>query len=350
MGVQSTGDNWANDTYNQDGSGISFDDGGSTDTDNTTSGGGGTNVSSQEIQEIEDKLAQVEVDVDDLQAKVDLLRVPISALSNINTKNWSSGTSYSKGDIIVNTNNNNIYKAATSYTSASSLEEDINAGNLVLVGIPKVASAGKILYDRNDYTTVEQALDSLLYVAPSVAVSNNVGTVQLGQEITNVTLDWNVNKEIVSQTVNGDSVEVSQRTLNLDYSDNPITNNATFRVTIDDGQQTASDATGIRFMQKRWWGVTSSDTLSDVTTLGSNEFANSYRQTRTFDCSGGKYIYFAYPASWGKAGGFTVGGLAMGFKDMGTISHTNASGYTDDFQVYRIPDQQYGSSVTVKVK
>ena len=51
---------------------------------------------------------------------------------------------------------------------------------------------------------------------------------------------------------------------------------------------------------KRFWGVSPNTSIDDVELLAMNgEIATSRVKTVTYDCTGGRYFYFAYPTAWG---------------------------------------------------
>ena len=103
-------------------------------------------------------------------------------------------------------------------------------------------------------------------------------------------------------------------------------------------------------MNKRYWGVSEKDTLSNDEILSlSNELTTSRVQNRTFDCSGGKYFYFVIPTILCNGIKFTVGGLSFSNLDIKTINVTNKFNHTIQYNIYRPVDIHTGSSIEVKI-
>lgn len=216
------------------------------------------------------------------------------------------------------------------------------------------ATASAIAYTNPAYPSldnVQEALDTLLYVPPQItSISNNVGTVEIGQTITAVTLNWALNKTlIVSQTWNNGigSVPIDARTYSL--TGLSLTADKTYTLTVVDEKNTVSSSTYIQFRNKRYWGVSANESLSNVDILAMNkEFSTSRSQSRVFDCTGGKYFFFAWPSTFGTPT-FKINGLTNTAFIKTTQSFTNASGYTTNYDVWRCQYLQNGSGINVDV-
>ena len=64
--------------------------------------------------------------------------------------------------------------------------------------------------------------------------------------------------------------------------------------------QVFSKAITLSWGMKRFWGVSPNTSIDDVELLAMNgEIATSRVKTVTYDCTGGRYFYFAYPTAWG---------------------------------------------------
>jgi len=104
------------------------------------------------------------------------------------------------------------------------------------------------------------------------------------------------------------------------------------------------------FVNRVYYGVSSTASgyaEADVEGLAGNTLSNSLARSFTVAPGSGEYILYAYPARLGAAT-FTVGGFEGGFQDPETVSVTNASGYTEDYYVYRSANTNLGSTtVTV---
>lgn len=99
-----------------------------------------------------------------------------------------------------------------------------------------------------------------------------------------------------------------------------------------------------RFKYKKYWGTSSKSTLtnSDILALGGSTWADSRTMgATTFDCTGGKYVYYVIPSSLGTPE-FWVGGLKN--TDVVTTSAivTNASGGSTTYSIMRLANIQTG--------
>lgn len=209
--------------------------------------------------------------------------------------------------------------------------------------------ASQVSYINGSYTTVQQALDALLYVTPVInTFTNNIGTIELGNIINSVDLTWTINKNVTSQSLNQGIGSISSSLRSYSQTGLTMTSTTTYTLTVGDGTNNVSKSTTVSFQEKRYWGVSPNTTLNNAQILAlSSEFATSRVMTKTLDATGGNYLYFASPVSFG-VGTFTVGGLVTTFQQS-TISFTNASGYIDNYYLYRSTNLQNGSSITVQI-
>ena len=209
-------------------------------------------------------------------------------------------------------------------------------------------SAVDITYTNPDYPTVAAALDKLLYVAPTVSISGG-GTYEVGSTRATTTLTWVWNKTITSQSLNQGigSLDPAVRTYTYET---PITSNTTFTITGSDGTQSKSASTFVNFQPKRYWGVSTNTSLTDEQILAlSSELSTSRTQTRTFNCSGGKYFYFVIRTEYCSGIKFKVGGLAFSDMVLTTRNVVNAQGYSASYNIYRVNNIQTGSAISVEV-
>lgn len=272
--------------------------------------------------------------------------------------------------------------------------DDVRLNGVSVVGIKeeKVADIDLVAADseyHNDavssITNVQQALDNLMnihyYVNPSYTTftvdrsgNYDVGTV-LSQPFT---VTWILTKQPESGDVetlkyegttllNIMSLEDHSKWKSGTYTyTNNITSNSprtyTFRVDYTDNHSTVpSGKTGscyatrtFNFMYRRYWGVTSTETLSDEQLYDlSNELSTSRSQERDFNCTGGKYWWFVIPTTYCSGIQFTdVGsGLPMTLPPecISSRTITNSQGISYSVNVYRGEFKQTASSVKIKV-
>lgn len=99
-----------------------------------------------------------------------------------------------------------------------------------------------------------------------------------------------------------------------------------------------------RFKYKKYWGTSSKSTLtnSDILALRGSTWADSRTMgATTFDCTGGKYVYYVIPSSLGTPE-FWVGGLKNTDVVTTSATVTNASGGTTTYQIMRLTNIQTG--------
>jgi hypothetical protein len=208
--------------------------------------------------------------------------------------------------------------------------------------------ADEIAYDNATYSTVQAALDALLYVAPHIAsFTNSVGTVEIGTTVSAVTLAWTLNKTMTSLALDhgiGSVLGLASKSL----TGLTLTTDTTYTLTAGDGQNTTSAQTTIAFRNRRYWGAVDSESLDNAGILAlSSEFATDYQKSVTYDATGGKYLYYAFPASFGTPSHVTVGGLSFSDFTVSAMSFTNASGHTETYNVIRLNNRQTGSAIAI---
>lgn len=208
--------------------------------------------------------------------------------------------------------------------------------------------AEKIEYHNSEYPTVEAALDKLLYVSPNVSISGG-GDYEDGYTKATTTLTWSWNKTITSQSLNQGIGSLSPSLRTYTY-ETPITSNTTFTITGSDGTNSKSASTSVVFKPKRYWGVSTKTELTDSDILAlSQELSTGRTQSRTFNCSGGKYFYFVIRASYCSGIAFKVGGLAFSDMICTTRDVVNVQGKSAIYNIYRVNNIQTGSAISVEV-
>ncbi|MBQ8498091.1 MAG: hypothetical protein IJ489_11650 [Clostridia bacterium] len=173
---------------------------------------------------------------------------------------------------------------------------------------------------------------------------NSIGTAEIGSYITAVTLSWVCNKTPLKLTIDGKSYlsmveSVSMTGLN-------ITEDTTFTLEVTDERETvATKTTSIKFLNGVYYGVAPfPETLDSAFILGLTRNLRSNKlPSFTVTAGAGEYIWYCVPTRFGDCT-FSVGGFTGGFMLEGTVSFTNASGYTEDYYVYRSDSQSLGKT------
>lgn len=232
--------------------------------------------------------------------------------------------------------------------------------NGVTVVTNKIANiepeAADIAYTNEQYPTMQtlqDAIDKLLYITPSVTLKaeNTASNVyyEIGTTKTSTALTWTWNKNIRTQSLNQSIGSLDPALGSYTYTTS-YTTDKTFTITGSDGTTTKTSSVNVKFIPKRYWGVSTETSLTDEQILVlSGELSTNRIQSRIFDCSGGKYFYFVIRTAYCDGILFKVGGL--GFSDMDVITRNvvNAQGYSAEYNIYRVHNLQTGSAISVEV-
>lgn len=195
-------------------------------------------------------------------------------------------------------------------------------------------------------TELEEDVADLQYKAIDVlSIANNVGTVELGTVVDAVTVSWSLNKDPVSQTVEGEAVAADARSVTLEGLG--LTKDKSFTVTVTDEREATDDAvTSVRFLNGVYFG-----TLLEGATLDSAAILTLAKKLQSgkavnFTVSSDRPVY-ALPTRYGTPT-FKIGGFEYEWEKVATFDFTNNSGYTESYDVW-MHSQDVSGSVTVNV-
>ncbi|MCD8397519.1 MAG: hypothetical protein LUD12_10150 [Lachnospiraceae bacterium] len=204
-------------------------------------------------------------------------------------------------------------------------------------------------------TTVGAALDDLLYEEIAISsFTNTVGTVEIGSTVDECTFKWTINKTPTTLTLGGDSIDVDLTSITLTEMGLTLTaagSKSYSLVATDEREASASKSTNIYFYNGVYCGVSSeteAENIDSAFILAMTKYLqNSKAKTFTVEPGEGEYIFYALPTRLGTPT-FYVGGFEGGFDLLATIDFTNASGFTESYDVYKSTNANLGStSVTV---
>lgn len=123
-----------------------------------------------------------------------------------------------------------------------------------------------------------------------------------------------------------------------------ISSNTSVAVKATYGSQNATKTVNYTFKYKKYWGTSTSASLTSfqVIALEGSTWADSKSMgATTFDCTGGKYVYYVIPDGLGTPE-FWVGGLKNTDISIGNITVTNASGGSARYLIMRLANIQTG--------
>lgn len=235
--------------------------------------------------------------------------------------------------------------AAAKTCSPESLQETI--GEILAQSEIQDIGGGEQL--KNDVTTLQQQVADLLYVPIDITkFTHNAGTVEMGSVVEELTLSWELNKVPVSQTVEGEAVDVAARSKTLTGLN--MSANRTFTMTAtDEREKTDSATTTVNFLNGIYYGAAAApETLDSAFILALQSKVLSGSRGRTIDVTAaeGQHIWYALPARLGTCR-FTVGGFEGGFDLAATMDFTNAKGYTESYYIYRSGQTGLGETKVV---
>lgn len=235
-------------------------------------------------------------------------------------------------------------------------------------------SGGNVTIIIDDYvmTNPSPGVIRFTQIVPLSVNLNGGGTYEVGQTVNSVNLTWSYNNgnpdPDTSQTLNQGIGSVPLNDRSYVYN-TPITasglSTVSFSITgVDSIRGSDSDSTNVRFGLRVYSGITTNSvmTAADITG-GSSQIRTSANPDYddTYDCTGGNYFWYAYPASWGllSASNTKVNGLSFsawsdnaGGQDAEgfTLNVTNAYGHTELYRVYRVFNLQNGSNIPVQYR
>jgi hypothetical protein len=189
-------------------------------------------------------------------------------------------------------------------------------------------------------TDVKGALDALIskvyYVAPKInsfTCSPNQLSYEIGQKVSSVVFNWSYNKDIAYQTLT--DCDVSDITVRTATYDNEITTNKTFTLSCGDGQNSASSSKSFTFSSRVHSGSASIPGTYDSAFILSlpGQLKGNKSGSYTVNVGTNQYFYIAMPTSYNNSDVLVgkVAGFDTEFSKVSTVSHTNQSGYTTNY-------------------
>lgn len=178
-------------------------------------------------------------------------------------------------------------------------------------------------------------------------ISNNVGTVEKGKTVSEMTVTWTVNKEPVSQSLAGVDIDVTERSKTVDMTG--IT--SVTLIVKDERDKTDSASTGYNSYNGVYYGVLEDGTeIDSAAVLSLNKKIQSGRGiTFTVNPANTQRIAFAIPTGYGTP---TFKDANTGFQaDMflaKTFNFTNVHDYVTEYNVWLSTNIVPGS-ITVAV-
>lgn len=205
------------------------------------------------------------------------------------------------------------------------------------------AADSKVTGDR--FKAIDKKIEDILYTPIAIKTFvNDVGTKEIGSYVRSVTLSWSCNKTPTVVTIDNESYLAAVPNVSLTGLN--IREDKTFTLTVmDERGESATKTTSITFLNGVYYGVAHTpETLDSTFILGlTRNLRTNKLPSFTVTAGSGEYIWYCVPKRFGECI-FSVGGFTGGFLFADTVSFTNASGYTEDYYVYRSDTQGLGKT------
>lgn len=193
----------------------------------------------------------------------------------------------------------------------------------------------------------QAALDALANDVYYTALAINTFTAtpsqaEIGSTVNEVALAFALNKVPNVLTLDG-VPQTLEKTGTYSLTSLGLTANRTFTLHAEDTGSTSHAASKptktatVTFLNRAYYGAAAApETVNSafLLALANGVLTDTRKRTISVNADSGKYIWYAVPKRFG-ACTFTVGGFIGGFEAAQEISHTNASGYTEAYYVYR---------------
>lgn len=209
--------------------------------------------------------------------------------------------------------------------------------------------ADKIEYSYGSITNVQQALDLLMSFKPDIKPGEDE-IVEEGSTVKDVTLSWEVNKPLVSITIQPGDISVDPTTTTYTIHDANIDKTTTYTIEMNDGKNTYTAEQTVIFAQKLYNGTSQNTTVDNTQIL---DFDQYFETTETegicnFNCSGGKYFFICIPTEKADSVTFKINGFIFSDMTREDVQLTNASGYTSTYSIFRCNNLQHTSNIKVE--
>ena len=175
----------------------------------------------------------------------------------------------------------------------------------------------------------------------TLSISKSIAELGSSQDLT---LNWSYNRDIKSQKINNDNLDISIRSKSYSNVSSSTTYTLTATSTLD---LTTSKSVSITFANGIYYGVSSSvDYNSDLIKSLTKELSTNKSRTVTINASSDEYIYYCVPTRLGECS-FNVNGFEGGFDIVATVSFANDFNYTENYFIYKSTNSNLGNTTVV---
>lgn len=173
------------------------------------------------------------------------------------------------------------------------------------------------------------------------------GTYEMGRVINSLTISWELNKAPASQTLKGESLGVDVRSKT--YTN--VSTNQTYALSVTDERgATDSASSSVSFSNGVYYGALAYGVTPDSAAILT--MSKKLQKSRTVDFTVtpgvGKRPAYALPTNGYGTPVFKIGGFEYEWNKIATLQFTNASGYTESYDVW-MHSQDVTGSITINV-
>jgi hypothetical protein len=220
-------------------------------------------------------------------------------------------------------------------------------------GIDLPLPASDVSVTNAGFANLQEVIDYLLYV-PTVIQAFNiaVSTYEIGSSVSALNFSWTLNQNPLSQALSGPNltppalaITARSSAVTLTAALNPATvgTSYSYQLSVTDSLNTVQSTKAVTFLNGIYYGdaaIPGAVNSAFVTSLA-KVLQSSRSRSYTTSAGPGVYAWFAHRSALGTAT-FTVGGFAGGFEAPVVVSVTNASGFTENYNVYRSTNPNIG--------
>lgn len=215
--------------------------------------------------------------------------------------------------------------------------------------VPVDVLLGGIRQEIDDLKYVPIAITSFSIAATELASGVKAGntTMEMGAVVEALTFAWSVNKRAESAALDGEAVDLGEQ--GIVKSGLGIRENRKFTLTATDERGAVSQkSVTVSFVNGIYYGAMAAGGYvdSDVLLGMVRKLQGSRGTAFTVDAAGRRPV-FACPTRYGTPT-FVIGGFTYEWSKAATIDFTNASGYTESYDVW-MHGQDVAGSITVTV-
>ena len=187
-------------------------------------------------------------------------------------------------------------------------------------------------------TLLSQVAQLMTKVFPFTSTLTGGGTYEKGSSQT-VTLSWTYDREIESQSINGESLDITARSRQYPG----VTTDTSYTLLAVNAGETYTKSVTAQFKTKKYYGTSADGSLTNAQILAlPSTWATRAQPPAAFDCTGGKYPYYILPTSMASGIQFWIGGLRNTDWAEEIRNVTNAHGHRESYTIYKLNSIQTG--------